>query len=266
MNNTVLTIRSLKKSYGPSVVALDDLNLAVSDGLVFGFVGPNGAGKSTTINILANLLKRDSGEITLFGEPITEKSYEYKGRTGFVLERPTYIEKLSVTEYLTFAGAMYGLGEKEVKQRSGELIEFFELKDKQDQWIETYSTGMKKKVSLAAALIHNPKFLVLDEPFEGMDAIAIKRTKNLFLNLKQTGTTILITSHILAYVEDICEEVAIIHKGRVVYQNTIENIRTEFKMQINRDGKLSALEELFISLVGEEQVSDQSLSWVGNQG
>jgi len=262
MNETILTIQNLHKSYSNSVIALRDLNLAVPKGLIFGFVGPNGAGKTTTINILANILKRDSGEIDLFGKPITEKSYRYKARTGFVLERPTFIEKLSVKEYLTFAGAMYGLEEKEVKQRADELIDFFELKDKQDEWIETYSAGMKKKVSMSAALIHNPEFLVLDEPFEGMDAIAINKTKKLFLELKQKGTTVLITSHILSYVENLCDEVAIIHKGQIVYQNTIEHIQSEFKEQLAQDPKLSALEEIFLSLVGEADEAKQSLSWL----
>ncbi|MEE9166380.1 MAG: ABC transporter ATP-binding protein [Candidatus Neomarinimicrobiota bacterium] len=264
MNSSILIVQALSKSYGPSVVALNGLNLDVSRGVIFGFVGPNGAGKTTTINILANILKRDSGEIHLFGESLTEKSYKYKGRTGFVLERPTYIEKLSAKEYLTFAGAMYGLEEKSVKERTSELIGFFELKDKQDKWIETYSAGMKKKVSLSAALIHDPEFLVLDEPFEGMDAIAVKKTKKLFLDLKKKGTTILITSHILSYVENLCDEVAIIHKGRVVYQNTIEDIRSEFREKLAEDPKLSALEEIFLSVVEEKEKQAKNLSWVEN--
>lgn len=264
MNNSILRIHGLKKTYRSSVLALSDLNLTIPNGLVFGFVGPNGAGKTTTINILANILKRDSGEIYLFGEALTEKSYEYKSRTGFVLERPTYIEKLSVKEYLSFAGAMYGIEGKEVETRANELIEFFELKEKQDEWIETYSAGMKKKVSMCAALIHDPEFLVLDEPFEGMDAIAINKTKKLFLDLKQKGTTILITSHILSYVENLCNEVAIIHKGKIVYRNTIENIQSEFKERLERDPKLSALEEIFLTVTEDRKKPEKSLSWVEN--
>lgn len=265
MSDEILEIVNLTKSYGRESMALTGLNLAVPRGVIFGFVGPNGAGKTTTIDILANIVKRDSGEIYLFSKPLTGKSYEYKSKTGFVLERPTYIEKLSVKEYLTFAGAMYGLAEEEAKRRTSELIKFFELEEKQDKWIETYSSGMKKKVSLAAALIHDPELLVLDEPFEGMDAVTIKKTKQLFVDLRQKGTTFLITSHILAYVESICDEVAIIHKGRIIYQNTVDSIHSDLKKRIGEDNKLSTLEALFVNLVEDPKELGDKLSWVSHE-
>ena len=261
MAETVLKISGLIKTYKKGVVALDGLDLEIQEGALFGFVGPNGAGKSTTINILVNILKKDSGTIELFGEAITETSFDYKAKTGFLLEKPVYIDKLSVKEYLEFAGQMYGLENSVSEKRSKELIAFFELQNKRNELIETYSSGMKKTVSLAPALIHQPDILVLDEPFEGMDAIAIKKTKQLFLDLKNKGTTILITSHILSYVENICDEVAIINKGKIVYQNTTENIRNGFKEKMKEDAKLSALEEVFLSVVDEEN-NNQTLSWV----
>lgn len=262
MNDYLLIINQLRKVYKKNVIALDGLDFSLKHGQIVGFVGPNGAGKSTTINILANVLKRDSGDIIIFGEKLTNKSYKYKSNTGFVLEFPVYIEKLSIKEYLSFAGYMYGMNDSLIEKRSKELIAFFEMTNKQDEWIENYSTGMKKKVSLCATLIHDPEFLVLDEPFEGMDPIAIKKTKQLFRDLKKQGKTILITSHILGYLENLCDEVAIINKGKLVYQNTMDNVKSEFKNKIGERESLSALEEIFLDVVGEDADSKQTLSWV----
>lgn len=164
MENSILKTVSIFKTYKKDVVALSGFNLVLKRGTILGLLGPNGAGKSTFVNILANIVKRDSGEIYLFDEEITENSYKYKSKCGFVLENPVYIEKLTILEYLEFAGEMYGLSGEETDERIVELVDIFELGSKKDKWIESCSKGMKKKVSVATALLHNPQLLVLDEP------------------------------------------------------------------------------------------------------
>ena len=152
--DAALSISNVSKSYN-TTEALRALDLEVGPGRIFGLLGPNGAGKSTLINILVGLLKRDSGTIRVFGETIEYGSYEYKRRVGFVLERPTYVEKLTAREYLELAGSMYDLSDADIDERVSELVAFFDLRDKADDWIETYSRGMRSKVSLAAALIRS---------------------------------------------------------------------------------------------------------------
>ena len=157
MDNPILKTVSLSKTYKKDVVALSGFNLVLKRSTILGLLGPNGAGKSTFVNILAHIVKRDSGEIYLFDEEINEKSYKYKSKCGFVLEKPVYIEKLTILEYLEFAGKMYGLSGKETDERIVELVDIFELGSKKDKWIESYSKGMKKKclLQLLCFIIHN---------------------------------------------------------------------------------------------------------------
>ena len=254
-----IEIEQFTKIYKGKVKAVDRLDLNVRAGSFFGFVGPNGAGKSTTVNFIAGLIRRNSGTLRILGEEINDDSYEYKRKVGFVLEKPFYIEKLTAREYLTFAGRMFGLEEGLAKKRTEELVEFFELpKDKKT--IEKYSTGMKKKVSLAAALIHDPEILILDEPFEGIDAVSSELIRSMLGRMVEKGKTIFLTSHILEIVEKLCSEVAIIDKGRIILQSPIEEIRARFKdEELKRN--YSSLEQLFLSLVSGDEKKD-SLSWL----
>jgi len=260
----ILQIESLRKKYLIAKNnAVDNVSLGVEQGIVFGFLGPNGAGKSTTINIIARMIRKDSGKVIFDGKEIQDGDYKYKRYIGFVLERPTYFDKLSVKEYLEFAGSMYDIEKEEVKRRTAELIEFFDLTEKQNEWIEKYSAGMKKKVSLAAAIIHRPKLLILDEPLEGIDPVSAKRIKDNLKLMAQNGTTVFITSHVLDTVEKLCDEVAIINKGKIVFQSKTQDIRTKIKDEITNE-TYQSLEEIFIDAVAEENgtKAKDKLSWL----
>ncbi len=259
----VLEIDGLRKIYKSRTHALTGLALEVKEGALMGFLGPNGAGKSTTINILAGLLKPESGEIRFFGKSVTKSDYRYKRNAGFVLDQPVYIEKLTAKEYLTFVGMMYRLERQEIEERSNDLIEFFELEDKGRDFIETYSAGMKKKLSLAAAVIHRPKLLILDEPLEGTDPVAARQIKDMLGEMSRGGTSILLSSHNLDTVEKLCDEVAIINKGKLVFQSRTEDIRKKIKDEVSQE-TYQSLEEIFIDVVSKdgEQKEKKKLSWL----
>jgi len=253
----------LRKIYKTNVHALDALDLDVPEACIFGLLGPNGAGKSTTINILAGILRKTSGEISILGEKILDDDYAYKRNVGFILEKPHYIEKLTAVEYLEFVSAMYGFEGQQTKKRIDQLLEFFELQDKRKEWIETYSAGMKKKISLAAAIVHRPKLLILDEPLEGIDPVSAKHIKDMLKLMKQKGTTILLTSHNLDTIEKLCDEVAIINKGKLVFQSKTEDIRKKIKDEVSQE-TYQSLEEIFLDVVsgdGQEK-QPKKLSWL----
>jgi len=227
MDNPILKTVSLSKTYTKNVVALSDFSLFVNSGTTLGLLGPNGSGKSTFVNILANIVKRDSGEIYICDEQINETSYSYKSSCGFVLEKPVYIEKLSILEYLEFAGRMYKLPQEVIEQRMFELIDIFELQSKKDTWIENCSKGMKKKVSIATALLHNPQLIILDEPFSDLDFVALGRLKTIMNKAKKSGKTILIASHNIQEIESVCDDFAIIKEGKVLFQKSFTDICEE---------------------------------------
>jgi len=256
MENRILKTVSLSKTYKKNVVALSEFNLSLNKGTILGLLGPNGAGKSTFVNILANIVKRDSGEIQLFDEKITDSSFEYKSNCGFVLEKPVYINKLSILEYLEFAGKMYKLPQEETEQRMGELIEIFDLKSKKDSWIENCSKGMKKKVSLATSLLHNPQLLVLDEPLSDLDLVTLGRLKEIMKKVKESGKSILIASHNIQELENVCDEIAIIKEGKILFQKSFEDIREEIKKD-----NLENFENYVYKHIDKKRF-DKSLSWL----
>lgn len=253
----------LKKSYRNGVKALDGLDMSVEHGTVMGFVGPNGAGKSTTINIIAGIIRKDEGDVWLLGEKVTSADHKYKRNVGFVLETPHYIDKLTAREYLRFAATMYRIGNNEAETRIDELIDFLGLEEKKKDRIESYSAGMKKKVSLAAAIIHRPQILVLDEPLEAIDPVSAKIIKDNLRLMVQHGVTVLLSSHVLDTVEKFCDEIAIVNKGKIVFQSKMEEIRTRLKDQIGQE-TYSSLEEIFVEVVTEngKVESEKKLSWL----
>ncbi|MCL4512307.1 MAG: ABC transporter ATP-binding protein [Bacteroidetes bacterium] len=253
----------LRKSYAKGVTALDGLELSVEQGSILGFVGPNGAGKSTTINIIAGLIRKDAGEVRLLGGKIEPTDFDYKRNIGFVLETPRYIEKLTAREYLRFAASMYGINDQEAEERIDELLGFLNLEGKKKDRIESYSAGMKKKVSLAAAIIHRPKILVLDEPLEAIDPVSAKIIKDNLRLMVQQGVTVLLSSHVLDTVEKLCDEIAIINKGKIVFQSKMEEIKAKLKDQLGQE-TYSSLEEIFVEVVTENSDANQNkkLSWL----
>jgi ABC-2 type transport system ATP-binding protein len=244
-------------------VAVDHINLRVNRGSFFGFLGPNGAGKSTTIKMLTGLLAPSSGRLSVLGLDITHSPMEVKRRIGVVPEDLNLFERLTGAEMLSFTGRMYGLRTEEIAQRSKELLELMDLQNEPGKLIIEYSHGMKKKLSLACALIHRPEILFLDEPFEGVDAIASRTLKDLLSRLTTRGLTVFLTSHVLEIVERLCSDIAIIAQGKLLASGSLDELRQGIRVEGDGQGPVS-LEEYFIHVVGGTRSSNEEdvLQWL----
>ena len=258
---------NLTRRFG-ELVAVNDVNLCVAPGQFFGFLGPNGAGKSTTIKMLTGLLAPTSGRIEILGLDFAERTSEVKRQIGVVPEGLALFGRLTGAEYLTFVGRMYGLDRETTAKRTAELLEFMQLANEPRKLVTDYSHGMQKKLALAAAVIHGPKILFLDEPFEGVDAIAAGTLKSMLQRMTARGATIFLTSHVLEIVERLCSHVAIIDRGVLVAQGSLEELRAGVESQVpvaaeaGSTGKLT-LEEIFLHTVGGARSAEQELSWLG---
>ena len=244
--------------------AVEGVDLTVTQGQFFGFLGPNGAGKSTTIKMLTGLLAPTSGRIEILGLDLAANSLEVKRQIGVVPDGMALFGRLTGAEYLRFVGRMYGLDEAITKQRTEELLEFMHLADEPKKLITDYSHGMQKKLALAAAVIHGPRVLFLDEPFEGVDAIAAGTLKAMLQGMITRGATIFLTSHVLEIVERLCSHVAIINQGRIVANGSLDELRAGIHTTGGSSEKLT-LEEIFIRTVGgseAEHAPAQELSWL----
>ena len=249
-------------------VAVNHVNLSVAPGQFYGFLGPNGAGKSTTIKMLTGLLAPTAGSIQVLGMDFAANAIEVKRQIGVVPEGMALFGRLTASEYLRFVGQMYGLDHKTTMQRSEELLEFMNLARETKKLITDYSHGMQKKLALAAAVIHGPKILFLDEPFEGVDAVAAGTLKQMLQGMIARGATIFLTSHVLEIVERLCTPVAIINHGELIADGSLEELRAGVHTQADaEDGNTRlTLEEIFIRVIGKEdaeQSSEQELSWLG---
>jgi len=247
--------------------AVDRLSLRVARGAFFGFLGPNGAGKSTTIKMLTGLLAPTSGRALVAGYDIGSEPLEVKRRIGVVPEDLNLFERLTGAEMLSFTGRMYGLGAAEINERSRELLGLMSLDDEPRKLVVEYSHGMKKKLSLACSLIHRPEILFLDEPFEGVDAIASRTLKDLLLRLTERGLTVFLTSHVLEIVERLCTEIAVISRGRLVAAGPLEELRRGITPEGGGEAGPVSLEDYFIRLVGGgsrgEGLGAEGLRWLG---
>jgi ABC-2 type transport system ATP-binding protein len=245
--------------------AVDHLNLTVQRGSFFGFLGPNGAGKSTTIKMLTGLLAPTSGKIRVLGRDMATDTLELKRHIGVVPEDLNLFERLTGAEMLAFTGRMYGLSKAEISQRSPELLDLMELRDEPKKLIVEYSHGMKKKLALACALIHRPEILFLDEPFEGIDAIASRTLKDLLARLTTRGLTVFLTSHVLEIVERLCSDIAIISHGKLLAVGSMNELRKG--IHVEGDGEKTgpvSLEEYFIHIVGgaPQSAGEDILPWL----
>jgi ABC-2 type transport system ATP-binding protein len=258
--DTVIETRGLRRTFD-SLVAVDDLNLVVERQQFYGFLGPNGAGKSTTIKMLTGLLRPTRGAIRILGFDLTRSSVEVKRRIGVVPEGLALFERLTGTQLLNFIGRMYGLDRKLAAERTAELLEFMELADSADKMVADYSHGMKKKTALAAAVIHGPEILFLDEPFEGVDAIAATTLKRLLQRFISHGGTIFLTSHVLEVVERLCTHIGIIQNGRLVAGGSLDELRAGVKVEGHDQSHLT-LEEIFLRVVGGARQDAEVLSWL----
>jgi ABC-2 type transport system ATP-binding protein len=261
MSDLAIVMEKLTRRFG-ALTAVDQIDLQVAAGQFFGFLGPNGAGKSTTIKMLTGLLAPTSGRLELLGLDFATHAIEVKRQIGVVPEGMGLFERLTGAEYLQFVGSMYGLDRATTRQRTEELLEFMQLADRPKTLIADYSHGMQKKLALAAAVIHRPRILFLDEPFEGVDALAAGALKALLARMTERGVTIFLTSHVLEIVERLCSHVAIIHTGRLVAQGSLEELRSGVA---GAQGETMTLEEIFLSIVGREgaqQRQIEELSWL----
>ena len=245
-----IEIRDLRKFYG-SKAAVDGLSLTVPRGSFFGFLGPNGAGKSTTIRMLTGLIPPTSGSIELLGMPMPEQELEIKKRIGLVPDESLLFDRLTGAEFLEFVGRMYGLARPVAQERAGELLDLFELADQPRKLIAEYSKGMRKRVAMAASLIHRPELFLMDEPFEGVDAVGARLMKDILLDQVRHGATIFLTSHVLEVVERLCDRVAIIHEGKIVREGTMQELRAGSE----------TLEDVFVRVVGAERAFER-LDWL----
>src|SRR5215470_7299331 len=239
-----ISVRDLRKVYG-NKAAVDGLNLEVPRGSFFGFLGPNGAGKSTTIRMLTGLIPPNSGEIELLGLHMPEHEIEIKKRIGLVPDESLLFDRLTGAEFLEFVGRMYGLARPVARERARALLALFELDDSRKKLIAEYSKGMRKRVAMAASLIHHPELFLMDEPFEGVDAVGARLMKDILIDQVKRGATIFLTSHVLEVVERLCDRVAIIDKGRIVTCGTLEELRAAGE----------SLEDAFVRVVGAERQS-----------
>jgi ABC-2 type transport system ATP-binding protein len=261
MPNTepAIDIKGLTKVYGrnPGIKAVDRLSLVVPGGVIFGFLGPNGAGKSTTLKMLTGLLRPTEGTATVAGYDIRSQQIEVKRRIGVVPEVLNLYERLTANEYLELVGRLHGLEPQTIERRRTQLLEALDLTERADSQVVDYSAGMKKKLALAAALLPRPQILFLDEPFEGVDAVAARVIKNLLRQMvDRRGVTIFFSTHIMELVERLADQVAIINKGRLVAMGDLADLR----LQAATTGDAS-LEDVFLELV-EAEIYGQDLDWL----
>ena len=265
MDALAVSTQELTRRFG-ELVAIDNVELRVASGHFFGFLGPNGAGKSTMIKMLTGLLAPTSGRIEILGIDLIANPVAVKRQIGVVPEGMALLGRLTGAEYLNFAGRMYGLDRITAGKRSAELLEFMGLADQPKKLVTDYSHGMQKKLALAAAVIHAPRILFLDEPFEGVDAVASGTLKAMLQRMIARGVTIFLTSHVLEIVERLCSHVGIIHQGKLVAQGSIEELRAGAEAQATANGggrERLTLEEIFLKIVGGSRVPTPELSWLG---
>jgi ABC-2 type transport system ATP-binding protein len=244
----------LRRTFG-DFVAVDGIDLVVPRGSFYGFLGMNGAGKSTTIRCLTGLLHPTAGSMRILGlDPVVDP-LPVKRQTGVMPEDLALFERLSGTETLRFVGRIHGLDEETLLRRSHELLDLMTLGDAADDLVADYSHGMRRKLSLAAALLPGPRLLFLDEPFEGVDAVSSRQIKDLLLAFVSRGGTVFLTSHVLEIVEGLADHVGIIHAGRLVAQGPLE------AMLRGPEGR-GRLEDVFLSAVGARERASTDLEWL----
>lgn len=239
----MLKIVNLSKTYSKSSKkALDNVSLELKNGEIFGFLGPNGAGKSTTIKSICGILNIDEGEIYVNGKSMKENSVEVKMQIGYVPDNHDIYDKLSGREYINFMADIYGVSKEEREERANKFVKIFHLEDAIDSQIKTYSHGMKQKIIVIGALIHNPKLWILDEPMTGLDPQSAYELKEVMKEHVKQGNTVLFSSHVLEIVEKLCDRIGIIEEGKIIAVGDIE----ELKSRAGED----SLESYFLKLTG----------------
>lgn len=246
---TMIKLDGVVKSY-QNFVAVNGLSLQVPEGSVFGFLGPNGAGKTTTIRMLTGILEQDQGELRIFGKRYRDHRNQILNRMGYVPDRPFLYGKLTANELLRFLGSLRRLPTDVVRRRGQQLLEQFQLGEFGNQLIERYSHGMRQKLVLATALLHEPDLLIVDEPMVGLDPRAAKQVKQLILDFARSGKSVFMSTHTLEVAAQLCDQVGIIHKGRLVADESIPNLTARIEAN---DGDLEAV---FMALTKDQHNED----------
>lgn len=246
MRNTAITLTNLTKKYGSSQ-AVNDVSFEVEKGELFGFLGPNGAGKTTTIKMLIGLLEPTSGEASIMGVDMWENPLGAKKFISYVPDQPNLYPKLTGREYLEFVASVFQMDTDTFKQNAEELLVLFSLQDRADELIESYSHGMKQKIAICGALVHDPDILFLDEPTVGLDPKSARDLKNILRARCDAGMTVFMSTHILEIAEQMCDRIGIIAKGNIITLGTMEELRA---LEGTSEG---TLEDIFLEITGGEE-------------
>jgi ABC-2 type transport system ATP-binding protein len=241
--STLIETQALVKSYGDKV-AVNNVSFTVQAGEVFGFLGPNGAGKTTTIKMIVGLLQPTSGTVKVAGFDVQAQPLQAKAASGYVPDTPNLYAKLTSRELLRFIGDLYDMDQQQVSQRTEELLRVLDLGEAADNTIDSYSHGMQQKASLAAALMHDPRVLVLDEPTVGLDPKSARLIKDILRQMADRGAAVFLSTHILEIAERMCDRIGIINKGELVAVGTMNELRS-----LGKAGEVS-LEDIFLGLTG----------------
>ncbi|MGH3761366.1 ABC transporter ATP-binding protein [Actinophytocola sp.] len=247
-----LRLDRLHKRFGPTIAA-DHVDLAVPAGSFFGLVGPNGAGKTTSLSMAVGLLRPDAGTATIYGIDVWTDPLRAKALVGVLPDGMSLPERLTGAELLTYMGLLRGLPKDTVAQRADELLAVLELEDARNRLVIDYSAGMRKKIGLATALLHAPKLLVLDEPFEAVDPVSAATIRTILRRFVSSGGAVVLSSHVMALVEQLCTDVAVITRGRVVAAGPVAEVRGG-----------TSLEEAFVHIVGGRTGGAEGLSWLAS--
>jgi ABC-2 type transport system ATP-binding protein len=244
----LIQARHLVKRFGEKV-AVDDVSLDVNGGEIFGFLGPNGAGKTTTIKMIVGLLQPTSGTVLVDGFDIQAQPIPAKAASGYVPDEPNLYAKLTGRELLRFVGDLYGVDRQQAERRLTELLRLFDLTQAGDDPIDSYSHGMRQKTAMAAALVHDPRVLVLDEPTVGLDPKSARLTKDILRQMAERGRAVFLSTHILEIAERMCDRIGIINQGRLIATGTMAELRSLGKGE-------SSLEDIFLALTGGAEYAE----------
>jgi len=245
----MLRLEGATKRYG-KFTAVDHIDLAVRRGEIFGFLGPNGAGKTTTIRMVAGVLQPSEGRVLIGGDDLATDPSAAKRRLGYIPDRPFLYEKISGAEFLRFVAGLWGKDGKESEERADRMLELFSLKDWKHELVESYSHGMRQKLLITSALLHEPELVVVDEPMVGLDPRAARLLKDLFRAYVEQGGTVFLSTHTLEVAEALCDRIAIISVGKIIALGSMEELRA----QAHAGG--AHLEEIFLKVTGSEEMAE----------
>ncbi|MEZ4415648.1 MAG: ABC transporter ATP-binding protein [Gemmatimonadota bacterium] len=249
MQRPMIELDQVVKRYG-KFEAVKGLSFQVPQGRIFGFLGPNGAGKTTTIRMVAGVLRPSSGHVRIGGVDVEQDAEAAKMKIGYIPDRPYLYEKLSGSEFLRFVAGLWGRNGNGTEDRADRLLDLFQLRDRKDDLIESYSHGMRQKLLITSALVHEPELIVVDEPMVGLDPRSAKLLKDLFRTYADNGGTVFLSTHTLEVAEALCDHIAIINAGRIIAQGTMDELRT----QAEAGG--AGLEEIFLKVTGGSDIAD----------